>query len=99
MAEKPYIKNLRAITCTDPQLKNLEALERELYASGSDRATAVMFGSFVAVALERPLASVMRSDLNSKERKQLFEYEGAVGSFSSKTIMAYALKLWLNHTF
>jgi hypothetical protein len=58
-----------------------------------------MFGSFVEVALERLLASVMRSDLNSKDRRQLFEYEGAVGSFSSKTIMAYALKLWLDHAF
>jgi len=94
MAEEPaYIRNIRAIIRADPQLTDLEALERELYTSGSDRATAVMFGSFVEVALERLLASVMRSDLNSKDKRQLFEYEGAVGSFSSKTIMAYALKL------
>ncbi len=94
MAEEPaYIKNLRAITRAEPTITNLEALESELYFSGSDRATAVMFGSFVEANLERFLASRMRSDLNSKDRKMLFEYEGAVGTFSSKIVMAYALKL------
>jgi hypothetical protein len=77
----------------DPTLAQLEALERELYASGNDRTTAVMLGSFVETNLQRLLASVMRDDLDSKDRKQLFEYEGAVSSFSSKIVVAYALKL------
>jgi hypothetical protein len=94
MADEPaYMRNLRAITRADPQLEHLEALERELYASTSSRATVVMFGSFVETSLERLLASVMRENLNSRDRKQLFEYEGAVGTFSSKIVMAYALKL------
>lgn len=89
--EPAYIRNLRALTRADPTFEHLEALEKELYASASARATAVMFGSFVEVALERLLASKMRP-LNSKDRKQVFEYEGAVGTFASKTVIAYAMK-------
>jgi hypothetical protein len=91
--EPIYLRNLRALTRAEPTLAHLEDLEQELYASGSDRATAVMLGSFVETSLKRLLASVMRDDLISKDRKQLFEYEGAVGSFSSKIVVAYALKL------
>ena len=35
----------------------------------------------------------MRDDLSSKDKRQLFEYEGAVGTFASKIVVAYALKL------
>lgn len=94
MADHPaYVKNLRVLTRAEPQFMHLEALEQELYASGSDRATAVMFGSFLETNLERLLSSTMRDDLNSKERRQLFEYEGAMGTFASKIIVAYAFKL------
>lgn len=94
MVDEPaYIKKLRAITRTEPTIEHLEALEAELYTSGSDRATVVMFGSFVEDHLGRLLASIMRPDLNSKDRQQIFEFEGAVGTFSSKIVMAYALKL------
>jgi hypothetical protein len=94
MADEPaYMRNLRALTRAEPQFKHLEALEQELYASGSDRTTVVMFGSFLEINLERLLLKAMRQDLNSKDRRQLFEYEGAVGTFSSKIIVAYALRL------
>ena len=71
----------------------MEDIERELYAGGNDRATVLMSGSALETSLARLLASVMRDDLNSQDRNQLFEYEGAAGSFSSKIILAYALKL------
>lgn len=94
MAEEPaYIRNLRAITRTSPRAEDVDDIERELYSSGSDRAMAIMFGSFVENNLEYLLAAHMRQDLNSKDRKMLFEYEGAVGTFSSKIVVAYALKL------
>jgi hypothetical protein len=35
----------------------------------------------------------MRQDLNSRDRRQLFEFEGALGTFSSKIVVAYALRL------
>ena len=87
MTDEPaYMRNLRAITRADPKLEHLEALEQELYASTSSRATVVMFGSFVETSLERLLASVLRENLNSRDRKQIFEYEGAMGTFSSKIV-------------
>ena len=88
-----YIRNLRAKTRSAPKIEHLEALEKELYVSGNDRATVVLFGSFLEEHLGQLLMSTMRADLNSDEKKQLLEYEGAIGSFSSKIIMAYALKL------
>jgi hypothetical protein len=94
MVDDPaYIRDLRALTRTEPDFSHLENLERELYVSGSDRATAVMLGSFLEVNLERLLSKQMRSDLNSKDRRQIFEYEGALGTLSSKIVVAYALKL------
>ena len=71
MSQEPaYMRNLKAITRAEPQVTDLELIEKELYFSGSDRATAVMFGSFVEANLGRLLTSAMRGDLNSKERKQ-----------------------------
>jgi hypothetical protein len=94
MADEPaYMQNLRRLTRAEPNFGHLEALEQELYASGNDRATAVMLGSFVEANLENLLTSVMRNDLNSRDRRQLFEYEGALGTFASKVVVAYALKL------
>jgi hypothetical protein len=94
MVDEPaYIKNLRALTRAEPEFKHLEALEQELYVSGSDRAAAVMFGSLLEINLERLLSKPMRLDLNSRDRRQLFEFEGAMGTFSSKIVVAYALKL------
>jgi hypothetical protein len=93
MADEPaYIRNLRTLSRADPKIENLEALEHEMYTSGSDRARAVLLGSLVEDHLERLIASKMRDDLNSPDRKRLFEYDGVVSSFSSKIIIAYAMK-------
>jgi hypothetical protein len=93
MATPRYIKRLQAITRADPDRSHLERLERELYASESDRATAVLFGSFVETALEKLLLSLMRPNLNADERTKLFGFEGLFGTFSSKIIGGYALKV------
>jgi hypothetical protein len=93
MATEPaYIKNLKALTRGDPTFAEIEALERELYGA-NDRATAVMLGSMVEISLQRLLGTLLRANLNSSDRSKIFEYEGALGTFASKTVMAYALKL------
>jgi hypothetical protein len=84
---------MRKLSRSEPQREHVEAIETELFAKGNDRATAIMFGSFVEATLERLLAKQLRQDLNSDDRKKVFEYEGALGTFSSKTIMAYAMSL------
>jgi len=93
MATPGYIKRLQAITRADPDRSHMEQLERELYASESDRATSVLFGSFVETALEKLLSSLMRPNLNSDEKSKLFGFEGLFGTFSSKIIGGYALKV------
>jgi hypothetical protein len=90
--EPDYIANLRVLTRKDPDVTHLEALEQELYGD-SDRATAVVLGSIVETSLERLLKTSIRNDLNSQDKRQIFDFEGALGTFSSRTIMAYAMKL------
>lgn len=94
MANKPaFIRNFRELAKSDPKLEDLEALEAELYTPGNDRATAVLFGSFVDTSLERLLASKMRKDMNSEQRGAIFGLNGALGTFSSRIALAYGLAL------
>jgi len=93
MTEQPaYIRNLRSVTRGDPDGNDIEELEKELYGA-SDRTTAVMLGSVLETSLERLLATLLRSDLASSDHRKIFDYDGAFGTFSSKIIVAYALKL------
>ncbi len=52
-----------------------------------------MFGSFVETALESLFRKVLREDLNSDDRGKIFGYDGSIGTFSSKIVVAYGLKL------
>lgn len=90
--ESAYIRNLRALSRTDPDITHIEAIEQELYGA-SDRATVVMLGSMVEMSLRRLLTKLLRKDLNSTDQRRVFEFEGALGSFASKIVMAYALNL------
>src|SRR5437762_1636982 len=89
MVEKAYARSLRRVTRANPTVADVEAVERELYR-GSDRASVVMLGSFVEGFLERLLLNAVRDDLNSDDRRHLFEFNGAAGTFSDKIIVAYA---------
>jgi hypothetical protein len=93
MASEPaYIRNFRKLSRTEPTFAHIEELERALYASTNDRATVVLFGSFVEANLQRLLTKPMRN-LNSTDTKAVFEYDGVVGTFSAKITLAYALAL------
>jgi hypothetical protein len=94
MATEPaHIKRLRELTRAEPELKHVENLEKELYASGSDRSTVVLFGSFVETQLRRLLVSRIRNALNSNDRGLLFGNNGVISTFSSKIIVAYVFKI------
>ncbi len=101
MTDDPaFIKDLKAVSRSEPTMNDIEAIEKELYSSESDRAMVIASSCFIENTsclientLEQLLASKMRKDLNSKDRKRLFEYEGAVGTFSSKIIVAYAMSI------
>jgi hypothetical protein len=95
MADDPkYIKDFKTLWRSEPLTEEDEAaVEREAYVRGNDRATVIMFGSYVERSLNYVLLHAMRQDLNSDARKRLFEYEGSLGLFSAKIITAYAFKL------
>jgi hypothetical protein len=95
MADDPkYIKDFKALSRSEPLTEeDNAAVEQEAYVRGNDRATVVMFGSYVERSLSGVLLHAMRQDLNADARKRLLEYEGSLGSFSAKIITAYAFKL------
>lgn len=88
-----YIEKLHQLIRSEPTPQQIENIENELYLSSSDRAAAIMWSSFLEVGLERLLACMLRSDLSPDDRKNVFGFGGALNSFSSKIVMAYALKL------
>jgi len=93
--QRAAIKALRTFAQGDPVVNDrgmLETLEKELFNT-SDRVTAVMLGAHVETALEKLLVSRMRGNLNSDGRSRLFGFEGVVGTFSAKIIVAYATKI------
>jgi DNA-binding MltR family transcriptional regulator len=95
MGIQAAITALPTFTRSDPIVNDretLEALEREIFNT-SDRVTAVMLGPYVETALDRLLTSRMRPNLSKIERDQLFGFEGAVGTFSAKIIIAYAMNI------
>jgi hypothetical protein len=92
-ADPAYLRNLRALAQSDPTVADIDSIENELYIAQSDRATAVMLASMVETSLQRLLGIVVRSDLNSEDRNRVFGYEGALGTFGSKIVMAYGLGL------
>jgi len=78
--EPTYIKNLRTLTRSEPNLTHLEEIEKELFLSNSDRAIAVLFGSFVETSLKRLLEAKLRKGMNDKDRERLFGLNGAMGN-------------------
>lgn len=89
----PYVKDLKGLIASDPEAADIPDLERELFASGSDRALAVLYSSLVEVLIKRLLNAKIRSELNSDDRDRLFGPQGPVGTFSSRIIVAYAFGL------
>jgi hypothetical protein len=90
--DSAYIRNLKAYTRQEPDIEHRTALEKEMYHE-SDRASVVMFGSQVELALEKLLKKKFRSGLSNEKLKGLFEYNAPLASFSAKIDVAYALNL------
>ena len=88
--DQKYIKDFKALSRSEPLTEeDTAAVEREAYVRGNDRATVVMFGSYV----ERSLSGVLLRAIRDKTLMQTlvsgcFEYEGSLGSFSAKIITA-----------
>jgi len=94
MADDPaYVKALKEFTKSAPRIEDMKAREAEFYGA-SDRASGILFGGWVELALETAIKSVLRPDLTSTVAKRLLGFEGAVGTFSAKTDLAYALDIF-----
>src|SRR5690242_13563508 len=94
MARDPaHLEKLKKFTRGPRSVADLFALENELSYGTSDRAAAVLLGAVVEDTLRDWILVHMREDLNARDRARLFGPEGALGTFSSKTMLAYALKI------
>src|ERR1700685_3395800 len=93
MADGPlYLRSLREFTRGSITLGDLGKLQEEAHGA-SDRAFAVIMGSIVESSLTTFLTSRLRPNLNRVQRKRLFDYQGPLGTFSAKIIVAYAMQL------
>jgi Domain of unknown function (DUF4145) len=91
MSDEPaYIRNFKTYSGDDPAIDDLENLERELYGA-NDRAAAILLGAFVEAALTKYLHAQLRQNMNSKQRRALYDYDGPLGTFSAKIAVAFAM--------
>jgi len=90
MADPAYVRELKAFARGPITVDDLTTLEQEMYGE-NDRASAVVLGSIVESNLTEYLHLRLRMDLNSDDKRRLFDYEGPLGTFAAKITMAYAI--------
>jgi hypothetical protein len=88
--DRSYIKKLKEFTRGDLSFADLPLLEQEMYFS-SDRGCVLMLGSVVETALTELLKKRTEKPLDSDDRRRLFDYEGPLGTFASKILLARAM--------
>jgi hypothetical protein len=93
MSDPAYIKAFKKYTRDEPTFSDLPAMEQEFYGE-ADRAVVILQASMVESILENAIAQRMRHDLKDETRKDLFDFEGPVGTFSAKITIAYALGIF-----
>ena len=86
MKEPAYIVKLREYAKGELDEDHLRALEGELYGT-NDRAVVILYAALVENALQRLIANGMRKDINSADRRELFE------TFERVISLAFALNL------
>ncbi|GEM_PF-6792277 len=85
MTKPAYITNLKKLGEDVLTKKDISNIEAEVY-SGTDRASAVVLGSFV----ERSLADLLAAKMNHSHIGKIFDFSGPLGTFSAKIDLAYA---------
>lgn len=91
--ESKYIRDFKAMTKGALTFDDVVALESEMYGE-NDRATIVMSTVIVESALEVFVKDKLRPTINSDDNRLLFDYVGPLGTFSSKTLIAYAFNFF-----
>jgi hypothetical protein len=85
-----YVRNFKEFARGEVTIADLPGLESELYGA-SDRASAVLWAAVAETALTALLKAKLRT--TPDEKRRLFGAEGPLGTFSSKTAIAYAISL------
>ena len=88
-ADPSRIKRLKTLAGSNPTAASLEAIETELYLSTNDRATVVLFTSFLEGSLSKLIETKFRKNLNSDDKRRVLGPDGVAGSFGQKIILAY----------
>jgi hypothetical protein len=92
MSDPAYVRAFKVYTRDDPTFTDLPAMEQEFYGE-SARAVVILQASMVEALLETAIQQKMRRDLSAEMKKDIFEFEGPVGSFSAKVTIAFALEI------
>jgi hypothetical protein len=92
-SEPAYVRAFREFTKSAPTADDIGPMEEEFYGQ-NDRACGILFGGWIDLALVSAIKSTLRPDLTSGLEKDLFDFEGPLGTFSSRINLAYALLIF-----
>jgi len=98
MADAAYLKAFKEYSREVATFGDLPAMEREFYGE-ADRPAAILQASVVERALEVAIKKKLAPGLSNEFVKEMFEFEGVIGTFSDKIAIAYALGIFKSHTF
>jgi hypothetical protein len=87
-SEPAYLRDFKKFAKSRPDRDMQDAMEKEFYGE-SDRACGILFPSWVELLIERAIQDQLRHDAPT-----VFDYEGPLGNFSAKIMMAYAMGLF-----
>ena len=88
-----YVRDFKAFVRGDLTYDDLPAVETELYGT-NDRARGVLLAAVTENALTIFVRHALREEINSDDRRLLFDQNGPLGTFSTKILVAYAFKLF-----
>ena len=88
-SDPKYVRDFKKFVDGNVTADDLPALEAEIYGS-NDRSTVVMMCAIVEWALDIFVRYKLRPTLNSDDKHLLFDFVGPLGTFSAKTLVAYA---------
>jgi DNA-binding MltR family transcriptional regulator len=97
MSGPAYLAAFKEYVRDDPTFADLPAMEREFYGE-ADRPVAVLQAAVVEEALKAAIKRKLAPGLPATFVADLFEFEGAVGTFSNRIAIAYALGIFKRQT-
>jgi hypothetical protein len=85
-SDPTYLRAFKDLTKSSPSIADRETMEKEFYGD-SDRACGILYAGWVELLIESTLKQVFKKEVSAK----LLDFEGPLGTFSAKIMMAYGL--------